>query len=103
MRRRQSSTKTRQSRARSSPTSEADERLSDDSSLRVEDAQALRESVDELLVGYDADGHDRPYVDGMMAGCALCVAPAQVLRGLRDALDTALLQAAETPEGRNHE
>lgn len=78
-------------------------RLSDSTSLRVEDARRLRDELDQLLDRYDVEGPTRATTDGMTAGCALCVDPAPVLHGLRQALDTALNQAADRSEVGDHE
>jgi len=67
--------------------------LTDDTSLRVEDAQHLRDELRQLLSRYDEGNDTRAYTDGMTAGCAACVDPGQTLRGLLDTIEHALEQA----------
>jgi hypothetical protein len=78
-------------------------RLSDSTSLRIEDAKAFRDELECLLERYSDKEHGRAYTDGVMTGCALCVNPRQVLEGLLDSLDTALKQSAHRSGGGHHE
>jgi len=68
-------------------------RLSDPTSLRVEDAKRLRDELASVLSRYEAGDTPRARIDGMTAACALCADPAAVLQGMIDALDLALKQA----------
>jgi len=70
-------------------------RLSDATSLRVEDARRLRDELRALLQRYDDAPAGRAYTDGMTAGCAATVNPGAALRGLLDSIECALRQSAD--------